>query len=63
MYDAGRLTFPSYVAATIAHFVSFEVRNFIEVISWIRSVAGMRHGALVTVVRMEAVIHVAAKVG
>ena len=63
MYDAERLTFPSYVAATIAHFVSFEVRNFVEMIGWIRSVAGMRHGALVSVVRMEVVVHVAAKVG
>jgi len=63
MYDAGRLTLPSYVAATIAHFVSFEVRNFVEMIGWIRSVTGMRHGTLVSVVRMEVIVHVAAKVG
>jgi hypothetical protein len=58
----GRLAFSSHVAAPIPHFVSFEVRNFIRMICRVRPVAGMRHGAFVSMVRMEMIVHVAAEI-
>ena len=46
------------MATAVAHFVAFEVRR-IHSPSWLRSFTTCRHGALVAVVRVKTVIHVA----
>jgi len=57
------LASPGYVAAPIAHFVSFEVRHFIEMVCRIGPIAGVRHGTFVPMVRMKMIIYVAPEVG
>jgi hypothetical protein len=59
-----RLTFArNCVAASIPHFVSFEVGNLIERPSRFGFVATVRLGAVITVLRMETVVYVALEVG
>ena len=50
------------VAAAVAHFVSFEV-GLIDTPCRIRPLAAVWHGTPVTVVRMEAIVHVAVEIG
>jgi hypothetical protein len=47
------------VTASIAHFVSFEVLNLVETLSWLGSVAAVWPWSGVAVFRMETVIYVA----
>jgi hypothetical protein len=51
------------VAAAVAHFVSFEVGDFIDALVRLRSVARMRHRAVIAVARIETVIYVAMELG
>jgi len=48
------------VAASVPHFVSLEVRD-IDMLCRVRMFASRRHGALITVLRMEVVIYMAVK--
>ena len=50
------------VAAAVAHFVSFEVRNVIDAMIRLGFLAALRSGAAVTVVRVITVVYVALKI-
>jgi hypothetical protein len=54
-----RLALPSYVAASIPHFVSFEVGNPVQTLPGFGSVAASGPRAVVAVIRVEPVIDVA----
>ena len=51
------------VAAAVAHFVSFEVGDFIDALVRLRFITRMRHRAVIAMARIEAVIYVAVKLG
>jgi hypothetical protein len=53
----------AYVAATVAHFVSFEVVDFVETLGGFGLLATVWRGAFVSALRIEAVIYVAVEVG
>ena len=58
-----RLAFaPNCVAASITHFVSFEVGNLIDTLSRLGFRATVWHWAFIAVLRMETVIYVASEV-
>ena len=50
------------MAAAIAHFISFEVRDFIDASTRLGSLAALRSGAAVAVVGVITVIYVALKI-
>jgi hypothetical protein len=52
----------AFVAASIAHFISFEISRGSGML-WSRSLAALRHWAFVAVIGMEVIIHMTAKVG
>ena len=58
-----QLAFAYCVAASIAHFVSFEVGNLIETLSRFGFIATGWPWAVIAVLRMEAVIYVSTEVG
>jgi hypothetical protein len=51
------------VAAAVAHFVSFEVGDFIHAFVRLRSIARVWHWAVIAVIRIETVIYVAVEFG
>ena len=51
------------VAAAVAHFVSFEVGDFINALVRLRAIARMWHWAVIAVIRIETVIYVAVELG
>ena len=56
------LVFADHVAASVAHFVCFEVGHFVEVIVGSGSLAACWHRTVIAVVRMETVIYVAVEI-
>lgn len=57
-----RLASASYrMPAPIAHFIAFEMLDFIEALSRLRTVAAVWMGTVVSVLRMEVIIHMAVK--
>ena len=52
----------SYVATSIAHLISFEVGHLVDGPSGFASIAGVRHGASVSMVGMETIIYVTPEV-
>jgi hypothetical protein len=50
------------VAASVAHFVSFEVGNLVNALSRLRFVTTVWHWAVIAMLRMEAVVYVAVKI-